>query len=91
MKFTDLKKYNNKEIHSAGPRYTPGQDKKAPNLHIQALEDALDALSLSKRFLIRIQELRTHLSKAIEKYPKEIRIIFKRRKKNTSTFKRSSF
>lgn len=87
MKFDDLRKYNCKEIESAGPRYTPGQDKNAPNMHIQALEDALDALSLSADFRKRTQELSAQLSKAIEDSSHEISKIFKRKKRTPQRLK----
>lgn len=41
MNQKNLEKYNLSEIQTAGPRYTPGQDKNAPNMQIQELEDAL--------------------------------------------------
>jgi len=65
MNIDALKKCNFSEIKSAGPRYTPGQDRKAPNLHIQELEDGLDALSFSKDFRERIQDLEKVIAKAL--------------------------
>lgn len=65
MNLDALKKYNFSEIKSAGPRYTPSQDRNAPNLHIQGVEDALDALSFSKDFRERIQGLEKLIAEAV--------------------------
>ncbi|TFW18697.1 hypothetical protein [Duganella callida] len=45
-----LKKITNKTVQSAGPRYTPGIAKNAPNLNITELEQALAGLAVSTRF-----------------------------------------
>ena len=42
-----LNNINRGTIQAAGPRYTPGVDALAPNLRIQSLLDAMDALALS--------------------------------------------
>lgn len=87
MKIDELKKYNFAEIKSAGPRYTPGQEKNAPNLHIQELEDALDALSLSKGFRERTQQLNKQLTKAISDSSRQIDEIFKKKKRSPTYLK----
>lgn len=81
INFNQLKKYNNREIHDAGPRYTPGQDKDAPNMEIEALENALDSLSFSKKFCQDLLEFQSVLSKSIKEYSRELKSIFKGRKR----------
>jgi hypothetical protein len=82
MKFEDLKKYNIQEIKSAGPRYTPGQDKNAPNLRIQELEEAFDALSLSTDFKKRQQNLERLIAKGLEESSYQVDSLFKRKKRS---------
>lgn len=82
MKFEELKKYNVQEIKSAGPRYTPGQDKDAPNLHIQELEEAFDALSLSTDFRKRQQNLEKLIAKGLEDSSRQIDSLFKGKKRS---------
>lgn len=52
-----LSQLTNKAIRSAGPRYTPGRDKDAPNLHIEALEDAFAGLVVSPGFAKILQQI----------------------------------
>lgn len=82
MNFAELKKYNLGEIKSAGPRYTPGQDKDAPNLHIQELEEAFDALSLSADFRERLQNLEKLIAKGLEESSRQIDSLFKGKKRS---------
>ncbi len=82
MNLDALKKYNLSEIASAGPRYTPGQDKNAPNLHIQGLEDALDALSLSKDFRKRLRGLAKLIAKAREESTHQVDQLFNGKKRS---------
>lgn len=82
MNFAELKKYNLEEIKSAGPRYTPGQDKDAPNLHIQELEEAFDALSLSADFRERLQNLEKLIAKGLEESSRQIDSLFKGKKRS---------
>lgn len=82
MKLDDLKKHNLAEIKSAGPRYTPGQDKNAPNLHIQELEEAFDALSLSADFRGRLQNLEKLIAKGLEESSSQIDSLFKGKKRS---------
>jgi hypothetical protein len=82
MNLDALKKYNLSEIASAGPRYTPGQEKNAPNLHIQGLEDALDALSLSKDFRKRLRGLAKLIAKALEESTHQVGQLFKGKKRS---------
>lgn len=83
MKSDDIiKKYNLAEIKSAGPRYTPGQDKDAPNLNIQELEEAFDALSLSAGFRERLQNLEKLIAKGLEEFSRQIDSLFVGKKRS---------
>ena len=80
ININSVKKYNRAEILSAGPRYTPSQDKNAPNLTIDNLEYSLDAFCLSKNYRDYILELSKELSKAISESSGEIQRLFKNNK-----------
>jgi hypothetical protein len=56
-----LQEHLDKEIVLSGPRYTPGQDIKAPNLPIHTLLKGID-------FLVRSKELHRQLCEFLEKF-----------------------
>jgi hypothetical protein len=52
-----------KVIHEAGPRYTPGCEKGAPNLEIEELVFAFDILGRTRRFYEHLHSLTEELEK----------------------------
>jgi len=84
MDYEKLRKYNLAEIQTAGPRYTPGQDPKAPNLHIEELEDAFNALCFSNVFREKIQKFKTDLNKKIADATHVLNALFKQKKRKPS-------
>lgn len=62
MDLTELTRHNQKSIRAAGPRYTPGLDPSAPNIKIDHLVEAVDALTLTDGFRRRIRDLHDELS-----------------------------
>lgn len=61
MDLTDLSRHNQKSISAAGPRYTPGLDPSAPNIRIDHLVEAVDALTLTEGFRHRLRDLHDQL------------------------------
>jgi hypothetical protein len=61
-----LETVNEKTIRVAGPRYSPGVNPAAPNIEIDYLIDAFDALSLSDGWWRRLQSLAERISEAGE-------------------------
>jgi len=74
-----LQKVNEVAIRDAGPRYTPGVDPAAPNIEIDYLVDAFDALSLVDGWWTRVQEFAESISKASEYRTHLLDRLFQRR------------
>lgn len=52
-----------KAIHEAGPKYTPGLEKDAPNLEIEELVFAFDILGRTRKFYEHVRSLSAELEK----------------------------
>ncbi len=63
MELLNLRLINNRSVHNAGPRYTPGQDPTAPNLEIESLNVAVEGLICGKPFRDRV----AHIIETLEK------------------------
>lgn len=74
MNLEDLALRNMESIRLAGPRYSPGIDPKAPNVQIQYLIDAIDALSLSRGFRDRLNKYARDLEKAAEYVSRSVQV-----------------
>jgi hypothetical protein len=79
-----LQTANEVAIRDAGPRYTPGVDPNAPNIEIDYLVDAFDALSLVDGWRNRAQELAERVSKACEYQERLLARIFRGRRATPS-------
>jgi len=66
MTLDELRKITNKTIQSAGPRYTPGVDGRAPNLHIRDLEIAIAGLSVNSQFSTLLDERANSLLESLK-------------------------
>lgn len=64
MTLKDLGKINNRTVKSAGPRYSPIIDPAAPNLEIEPLISAIEALALSNKYKDSLIEIRDAISQA---------------------------
>lgn len=53
----------NEAIHEAGPKYTPGLEKDAPNLEIEELVFAFEILGRTKKFYDYLKSLADELEK----------------------------
>src|SRR3990170_7819933 len=52
-----------KAIHEAGPKYTPGLEKGAPNLEIEELVFAFDIMGRTRKFYEHLRSLAEELEK----------------------------
>ena len=77
----ELNGINDATINAAGPRYTPGQDASAPNLPIQSLAAAIEALALSDEYRARLSSLESSLRKACNSPPQSSARLFKGKKR----------
>jgi hypothetical protein len=71
---------NEATIQAAGPRYTPGLNPDAPNIEIEHLVDAFDALSLADGWRERIGALADAIEKAMEHQTDRLDSLFRRSK-----------
>jgi hypothetical protein len=74
-----LNSVNRKQINLAGPRYSPGIDKNAPNIQIDPLLVRLGALAHDSRFAAHVEALRTDLVRATEYSTTTLSKLFRRR------------
>src|SRR5882762_10381009 len=63
---SQLEAVNHKVVIAVGPRYTPGLEPGAPNIAIEYLVDAFDALSLVDGWRERVREYASAVSKELE-------------------------
>ncbi len=80
MKFEDLKPQNEIAIKAAGPRYTPGIDPAAPNIEIDYLVDAVNALSIADGYRSKVSDLIAELDEALRTTHGTVDSVFKRRR-----------
>lgn len=79
MDIEDLNANNRQQIDRAGARYTPGIKDNAPNIEIQHVLRAFDALAYSDAFKQRVRGLSEQLDEHWERAPDETKEVFKRR------------
>ena len=72
LTLSDLKRVNRETIKAAGPRYTPGVDASAPNLHIESLASAVESLGLTEQFRSKLKHLEQALRSAWKLPPESI-------------------
>ncbi|MEX0922616.1 MAG: hypothetical protein WDZ84_07555 [Rhodovibrionaceae bacterium] len=75
-----LQRVNAATISAAGARYTPSLDEAAPNLEIQSLLHAIEALALSDSHCKNLASLAEDLEKAWKQSPQSIKKLFSRRR-----------
>jgi hypothetical protein len=73
---SELNKFSEITIRAAGPRYTPGIDPSAPNLAIDSLVSAIDALAFSRPFRDRLTKMADDLEQAWAKAPSNVTSLF---------------
>ncbi|HBD7469429.1 TPA: hypothetical protein ACUTUG_001430 [Legionella pneumophila] len=66
-----LQSANNSQINMAGPRYTPGQEKDAPNLEIKELNTLFEYLAISEQALDEIKSIANELLVQYREHKKE--------------------
>lgn len=71
-----LNRVSNKNIESAGARYTPTLDPNAPNLQITTLVEAIDALALNDSYSAYLSKLEESLLEAWKKFPRDLKGLF---------------
>lgn len=76
---SDLSRVATRTLRSAGPRYAPSLDPRAPNLAIVPLQQAGDALAQGSAFRERVHELAGELRKAHERDDRFANRLFARR------------
>ncbi len=59
----NCEKVLNKAIHEAGPKFTPGLEKDAPNLEIAELVFAFDILGRTRKFYEHLRSFAEELEK----------------------------
>ena len=74
-----LEAVNDRAIHAAGPRYTPGLDPSAPNIEIGYLIAAFDALSLADGWRERLRGIGQEISEAVDRHTDRLNRVFRRR------------
>lgn len=74
-----LNSFSRRQIHLAGPRYSPGINNGAPNIQINPLLTRLGALAHDDRFVAYVHELRQRLLRATEYSTTTLARIFRRR------------
>jgi DNA replication protein DnaC len=72
----DLKRVNQASIRRAGPRYAPAIDANAPNLEIQPLVNAIEALAHSAVYKKQLDDLEEELRSAWQNAPTELLSLF---------------
>lgn len=85
MQLTDLALRNEQAIRIAGPRYTPGVDPSAPNLRIEHLVRAVQALTLSGDFKRHVEGLEKDLSESLRSARYTVDPLFRRNKTTPDT------
>lgn len=75
-----LEAANRVAIRDAGPRYAPGLNPDAPNIEIDYLTDAFDAISLVDGWRTRTRELADRITKASEYRERTVDRLFRRRR-----------
>lgn len=75
----DLCAVNHASIERAGPRYTPAVDPGAPNIRIESLIAAIDALGQSPEYRRKVSAIESRLRNAWSKAPSEIKNLFNRK------------
>lgn len=78
-----LRTLTDEAVRMAGPRYTPGLEKGAPNIHIGHLEEAFYALALADGFRDRLNQVGGDLSRAL-KPGDSVSLYFRRRVRTPS-------
>lgn len=77
MTLADLNKINLENVRAAGPRYTPSIDPNAPNLEIEPVIQALDAIGQTAAFIERMNEFESNIKKEWNKANDSVKFHFK--------------
>lgn len=80
MNLKNMNEINRRQIERAGARYTPNINADAPNLEIEHVLQAFDALAYSDAFRDRVIEIAQELRTQWDKAPEEVHNGFERRK-----------
>ena len=80
MKFESLTPQNEIAINAAGARYTPGIDPTAPNIEIDHLVDAVNALGVSDGYRNKVSDLISELDEALRTTRGTVDSVFNRRR-----------